>query len=123
MRLAPLALAVVVWAASASRAGDVPPEAKAYLDEVAKAYTRRWRPTRMRGRSSSITGPTPSLAKPGAISGRREARLPRRDAAVERPSKIAIDGGIVKMVSDGKILRTTLPPLPDVSRRRRHPSG
>jgi thiol-disulfide isomerase/thioredoxin len=97
-----LALAMVTLAASNAQAADVTPEARRLLDDVARAYKAV--PSYADKGEVTLTYAT----KPGTppVKQVSPARI-----ALARPNKVAIDAGIVRINSDGKTLRTTVPPF------------
>jgi thiol-disulfide isomerase/thioredoxin len=97
-----LALALVTLVASATQAADVTPEARRLLDDIARAYKAA--PSYADKGEVTLT----YAAKPGMppVKQVTPARI-----ALERPNKVAIDAGIVRIGSDGKTLRTIVPPF------------
>jgi thiol-disulfide isomerase/thioredoxin len=97
-----LALALTALAAPSADAADITPEARRLLDDVAKAYKAL--PSYADKGEVTLTSST----KPGtpAVKGVSPARV-----ALARPNKVAIDAGIVRIQSDGKTLRTIVPPF------------
>lgn len=97
-------LALLFLAASATAAGaaDVAPEARKLLDDVARAYKA-----------------LPAYADKGEVTlvyATKPGQAPTRQGtaasvALIRPNRVAIDAGVVKIVSDGKTLRTITPPF------------
>ncbi len=97
-----LVAAAVFGGAASTRGANISPQAKELLGAVAKAYKA-----------------LPSYSDEGKITLRTlvapgkppvEQTVAAR-VAVERPNKVNIDAGLVKIVSDGKVLRTIVPPL------------
>ena len=99
-----LGLALTILAASAiqARAADVTPEAKKLLDDVARAYKA------LPAYADNGTVTLTYQAKPGQPPTRQGTHA---SVALVRPNKVAIDAGIVRIVSDGKALRTIVPPF------------
>jgi thiol-disulfide isomerase/thioredoxin len=98
------ALALLILAASAipARAADVAPEAKTLLDDVAKAY----KAVSAYADRGEVT--LTYQAKPGQEPVKQTTPA---SVALVRPNKVAIDAGIVRIVSDGKVFRTITPPF------------
>ncbi len=89
-------------AATGAHAAEVAPEARRLLDDVARAYKA-----------------LPSYADQGVVTLAYETKpgmpptvqaTPAR-AAIARPNRLAIDAGVVRVVSDGKTVRTIVPPF------------
>jgi thiol-disulfide isomerase/thioredoxin len=97
-------LALLILAASAipARAADVTPEAKKLLDEVARAYKAL--PAYADNGEVTLT----YQAKPGQPPVKQTTHA---SVALVRPNKVAIDAGVVRIVSDGKVVRTIIPPF------------
>ncbi len=97
-------LALLILAASAipARAADVTPEARKLLDDVARAYKAL--PAYADKGEVVLT----YQAKPGQPPVRQGTNA---SVALVRPNKVAIDAGIVRIVSDGKVMRTITPPF------------
>jgi thiol-disulfide isomerase/thioredoxin len=98
-----LALAfVMLLGASAAPAADVTPEARRLLDDMARSYKA-----------------LPSYADKGEVTLTYDAKVGQPAAkqtvpsrvALARPNRVAIDAGIVRIISDGKTLRTITPPF------------
>ncbi len=104
MTHARLALALTILAASAvgARAADVAPEARKLLDDVARAY--KTLPAYADKGEVTLT----YLVKPGQPTVKQSTSA---SIALVRPNKVAIDAGIVRIVSDGKVMRTITPPF------------
>ena len=99
-----LGLALTFLAASAipARAADVTPEARKLLDDVAKTY----KALPAYADKGEVT--LAYQAKPGQPPVKQSTPA---SVALVRPNKVAIDAGIVRIVSDGKVLRTITPPF------------
>ncbi|HEY2157194.1 MAG TPA: TlpA disulfide reductase family protein [Isosphaeraceae bacterium] len=96
-----LVLALLLLAIPA-RGADVTPEARKLLDDVAKAYKAL--PAYADKGEVTLT----YRAKPGAEPVKQTTPA---SVALVRPNKVAIDAGVVRIVSDGKVMRTITPPF------------
>jgi thiol-disulfide isomerase/thioredoxin len=98
-----LVLAVFVAVVTpASPAADVSPEARTLLDASAKAY---------RGLANYADHGAIQLKVLAKTGQPATTRTVASKVALSRPNKVAIDAGIVRVGSDGKLVRTTIPPL------------
>jgi thiol-disulfide isomerase/thioredoxin len=96
-----LVLALLLLAIPA-RGADVTPEARKLLDDVARAYKAL--PAYADKGEVTLT----YLARPGQPTVKQATPA---SIALVRPNKVAIDAGIVRIVSDGKVMRTITPPF------------
>ncbi len=96
-----LAVALLLLATPA-RAADVTPEARKLLDDVARGYKAL--PAYADKGEVTLT----YRAKPGAEPVKQTTAA---SVALVRPNKVAIDAGVVRIVSDGKVMRTITPPF------------
>ena len=101
MHHARMALALLFLAIPA-RGADVTPEAKKLLDDVARTYKAL--PAYADKGEVTLT----YQAKPGAEAVKQ---VTPASVALVRPNKVAIDAGVVRIVSDGKVMRTVTPPF------------
>jgi thiol-disulfide isomerase/thioredoxin len=96
------AIALMTLLAPAVQAADVTPEARRILDDVARAY----KAVSSYADKGEVTLTYAAVPGTPPIKQVTPARI-----ALERPNKVAIDAGIVRIGSDGKTLRTIVPPF------------
>ncbi len=102
MKTARIALAWLLVGAATATAADVSPEARKALDDVARAYKAL--------NAYADKGQVSILTKADAVAKTTRHVVPSQ-ITLARPNRLAIDAGVVRIVSDGTSLRTIVSPL------------